>query len=76
VCKAPANPPSPRRKSCGVPNRLKIIIEGKAYYVHVRDIYRALEDAHFKAYILKLAALPELPIENIEKEVVTLTQKA
>jgi hypothetical protein len=42
----------------------------------VRDIYRALEDAHFKAYILKLAALPELPIENIEKEVVTLTQKA
>jgi hypothetical protein len=34
----------------------------------VRDIHRALEDAKFKAYILKLAALPELPIENIEKK--------
>jgi hypothetical protein len=54
---------------------LKIIIEGKAYYVHVRDVHRALNDANFKAYILKLAESPETPrMEN--KEVTSLTQKA
>jgi hypothetical protein len=40
------------------------------------NIYRALEDAHFKAYILRLASLPELTIEGIEKEATTLTEKA
>jgi hypothetical protein len=35
---------------------LKIKIEGKTYYVHVNDIGRALADANFKAYILKLRA--------------------
>jgi len=44
----------------GSRNSLKIVIEGKAYYVHVRDIYRALEDAKFKAYILKLSE-PRMP---------------
>jgi hypothetical protein len=53
---------------------LKIIIEGKAYNVHVRDNHRALEDAKFKVYILKLAEPTETPMEN--KEVTTLAQKA
>jgi hypothetical protein len=66
VCKAPANPSSPRRKSCRVPKNFKITIGGKAYYVHVRDIHRALEDAKFKAYILKLAAPSKTTMENKE----------
>jgi hypothetical protein len=39
---------------------LKIVIEGKTYYVHVQDIGRALADANFKAYILKLSEPSEL----------------
>ena len=33
---------------------LKIVIEGKTYFVHVKDVRRALEDARFKAHILRL----------------------
>jgi hypothetical protein len=44
---------------------LKIIIEGKAYYVHARDIYRALEDPRFKANVLKLAEPKEATMEKI-----------
>jgi hypothetical protein len=43
---------------------LKIIIEGKTYYVHVQDVGRALADANFKAYILKLAVSPKAPMKN------------
>jgi hypothetical protein len=67
----------PYFSKAGSPEKsLKIIIEGKSYYVHAMNIYRALEDAHFKAYILRLASLPELTIEDMEKEVTTLTKKA
>lgn len=40
----------------------------------VRDIHRALDDAQFKAYILKIAETSEMSrMEN--KEVTSLTQK-
>jgi hypothetical protein len=49
----------------GSQRSLKIIIESKVYYVHVRDIGRALVDANFKAYILKLSKpFPEQPQEK------------
>jgi hypothetical protein len=52
---------------------LKIKIEGKTYYVHLNDIGRALADANFKAYILKLSAPTPEPTQKAEakKEVVT-----
>ena len=33
---------------------LKIIVEGKTYYVHMRDIHCALYNPVFKAHILRL----------------------
>jgi hypothetical protein len=33
---------------------LKIIIDGKEYYVHVKDIYKALDNPNFHAHILQL----------------------
>jgi hypothetical protein len=67
---------SPTFPKAAAPERASKSLLKEAYYVHVWDIYRALEDAHFKAHILKLTALPELPIEDIEKEDETLTRKA
>jgi len=52
---------------------LKIIIESKVYYVHVRDIGRALVDANFEAYILKLSAHPS---ETSQEEVSEKQAKA
>jgi hypothetical protein len=53
----------------GSRNSLKIIIEGKVYYVSVNAIGRALADANFKAYILKLSEpLPKIPQEKRTEE--------
>jgi hypothetical protein len=38
----------------GSRNSLKIIINGKEYFVHVKDIYRALANPNFPAHILQL----------------------
>jgi hypothetical protein len=43
---------------------LKIVVEGKTYFVHVKDVRRALEDAGFKAHILRLVTQTQpKPIE-------------
>ena len=43
---------------------LNIILNGKAYYVNVKDIHRALEDPNFRASILKLTESNPPIIEN------------
>jgi hypothetical protein len=62
---------SPTFPKAATPERASKSLLKEAYYVHVWDICRALEDAHFKAYILKLAD-PSESMEN--KEVETFSQ--
>lgn len=38
----------------GSRNSLKIVIDGKDYFVNVKDICRALNDPKFHAYILRI----------------------
>jgi hypothetical protein len=33
---------------------LKIVVDGKEYFVHVKDIYRTLDKPNFHAHIFKL----------------------
>lgn len=35
---------------------LKIIIDEKEYFIHIKDVYHVLNDPEFKAHILKLMA--------------------
>jgi hypothetical protein len=38
----------------GSRKNIKIIIDGKEYFVHIKDIYRALNNPNFHAHIFKL----------------------
>lgn len=47
---------------------LKIVIEGKEYYVSVKDIYRTLDNFNFHAHILQLMKLTKEEAATVIKE--------